>query len=57
MRRFKSSGHAQRFLAAQGPIRDHFCPRRHRLSAHAYKEERNRRFLVWNDITRLQPAA
>jgi putative transposase len=26
MRRFKSVGHAQRFLAAQGPIRDHFVP-------------------------------
>src|SRR5438045_8692914 len=25
MRRFKSAGHAQRFLAAQGPIRDQFC--------------------------------
>ncbi len=36
MRRFKSPGHAQRFLSAHGPIRDHFCPRRHRLKAHAY---------------------
>ncbi len=33
MRRFKSAGHAQRFLAAFGPIRGHFCPRRHRLKA------------------------
>ncbi len=28
MRRFKSPGHAQRFLASFGPIREHFCPRR-----------------------------
>jgi len=33
MRRFKSAGHAQRFLAAQGPIREHFCPGRDRLGA------------------------
>src|ERR687893_346681 len=47
MRRFKSPGHAQRFLSAHGPIRGHFCPRRHRLGAHAYQEERARRFQVW----------
>ncbi len=57
MRRFKSPGHAQRFLSIHGPIRDHFCPRRHRLNAHAYKEERSRRFLVWNDITGVHPTA
>ena len=57
MRRFKSPGHAQRFLSAHGPIRDHFCPRRHRLKAHAYKEERNRRFQVWNDVTGVHPTA
>ena len=33
MRRFKSPGHAQRFLAAYGPIADHFRPRRHRLTS------------------------
>src|ERR671926_705590 len=36
MRRFTSPGHAQRFLAAYGPIAAHFRPRRHRLTAHAY---------------------
>ena len=35
MRRFKSPGHAQRFLAASGPIADHCRPRRHRLTAAA----------------------
>ena len=38
MRRFKSGGHAQRFLAAHDPIREHFCPRRHRLGAKRYRE-------------------
>jgi len=33
MRRFKSGGQAQRFLAAHGPIREHFCPHRHQLGA------------------------
>src|SRR4028118_1305386 len=54
MRRFTSPGHAQRFLSAHGPIRGHFCPRRHRLKAHAYREERSQRFLVWNDVTGVQ---
>ena len=57
MRRFKSPGQAQRFLSAHGPIRGHFCPRRHRLKAQAYKEARTRRFLVWNEITGVQQAA
>ncbi len=57
MRRFKSPGHAQRFLSAHGPIRDHFCPRRHRLAAHAYKEERSRRFLIWSQVAGVQSAA
>ena len=50
MRRFKSAGHAQRFLSAFGPIREHFCPRRHRLRAEEYRRERARRFLVWNEV-------
>src|SRR5918996_3527540 len=33
MQRFKSPGHAQRFLSAYGPIAQHFRPRRHLLSA------------------------
>src|SRR6266545_155733 len=57
MRKFKSPGHAQRFLAAQGPIRDHFCPRRHRLSAHEYRTIRQERFAIWNTITGVQPTA
>ncbi len=57
MRRFKSPGHAQRFLSAFGPIREHFCPRRHRLRADEYRRERARRFQVWNEVSGLQKAA
>ncbi len=51
MRRFKSPGHAQRFLAAYGPIASHFRPRRHRLTAAAYRETRAERFATWRVIT------
>src|SRR4051794_21553204 len=51
MRRFKSPGHAQRFLAAYGPIAGHFRPRRHRLTATAYRETRAERFATWRAIT------
>ena len=33
MQRFKSAGHAQRFLSAYEPIRGHCCPRRHHMTA------------------------
>ncbi len=51
MRRFKSPGHAQRFLAASGPIAAHFRPRRHRLTAAVYRETRAERFATWRAIT------
>jgi putative transposase len=38
MRRFKSAGHAQRFLSTFGIITSHFCVGRHRYSAHGYRE-------------------
>ena len=50
MRRFKDPGHAQRFLAAYGPIASHFRPRRHRLTA-AYRETRDQRFAMWRTVT------
>jgi len=46
MQRFKSPGHAQRFLAAYGPIASHFRPRRHQFSALAYRQEMGQRFQV-----------
>jgi putative transposase len=57
MQRFKSPGQAQRVLAAYGPITAHFRPRRHRLSAPAYRQEMRHRFHTWQEITGLIPAA
>src|SRR5215468_11021838 len=51
MQRFKSPGHAQRFLAASGPIAQHFRPRRHRFSASVYRQELRKRFQIWREIT------
>jgi putative transposase len=44
MQGFKSPGHAQRFLSAYGPIAQYFRPRRHLLSASAYRQEMSHRF-------------
>jgi putative transposase len=51
MQRFKSPGYAQRFLATYSPIAQHFRPRRHRLSAPAYRQEMAQRFQLWQKIT------
>ena len=51
MRRFKDLGHAQRFLAAYGPIAAHFRPRRHRLTAEVYRQTRDERFASWRAVT------
>jgi putative transposase len=51
MQRFKSPGHAQRFLSAYGPIAQHFRPRRHLLVASAYRQEMRQRFQTWREIT------
>ncbi len=57
MQRFKSAGHAQRFLSAFGLIRDHFCLGRHLLKAGEYRAERQRRFQVWDEVTGVGAAA
>jgi putative transposase len=57
MQGFKSPGHAQRFLAAYGPIAQHFRPRRHRLSASDYRQEMQRRFDTWQELATLPTAA
>jgi len=57
MRQFKSPGHAQRFLAAYGPIASHFRPRRHRLTATAYRQQRDDAFATWCEITNVAVAA
>ncbi len=51
MRRFKSPGHAQRFLAASGPSAAHCRPRRHRLTAAAYRATSAERFATWRAVT------
>ncbi len=48
---FKDPGHAQRFLAAYGPIASHCRPRRHRLVAEAYRQIRAERFATWRIVT------
>ncbi|HEX9872128.1 MAG TPA: IS6 family transposase [Candidatus Tectomicrobia bacterium] len=57
MQGFKSPGHAQRFLSGYGPIAQHVRPRRHRVSASAYRQEIRRRFDTWQDLTNLPTAA
>src|SRR5262249_45276945 len=57
MQRFKSPGHAQRFLSAYGPIAQHFRPRRHRFAAPAYRQEMKKRFQIWQTITGTASAA
>ena len=47
MRRFKSAGHAQRFLSAFGIILSHFRPGRHLYSADGYREVMRSRFAAW----------
>jgi putative transposase len=57
MQEFKSPGHAQRFLSAYGTIAQHFRPRRHRFSASDYRQEMQRRFDTWQELTTLPTAA
>jgi len=57
LRRFKRPGHAQRFLAAYGPIMNHFRPRRHRPTAPAYRQTRDQRFATWRTVAGLLVAA
>jgi len=51
MRRCKGPGHAQRFLAAYGPIAGHCRPRRHRLAAVAYRATSATRCATWRAVT------
>ena len=51
LQRFKSAGHAQRFLFAYGPIAQHLRPRRHLFSAPVNRQELRARFATWRGIT------
>src|SRR5919205_506236 len=57
MRRFKSVGQAQCFLSAHGPIRQHFRPNRHKISASDYRTKMQEQFAVWNEVTSLSMVA
>jgi putative transposase len=57
MQGFKSAGHAQRFLAAYGPIIEHFRPRRHLCSAPEYRQKMAQQFQTWREITGTTRAA
>jgi len=50
LQRFKSAGHAQRFLEPFGAVCNQFRPRRHRLSAHHYREIMRSRFCIWQEV-------
>ncbi len=56
LQRFKSPEHAQQFLAAFGPISDHFRPRRHLLSAPEYHQLLQTRFTQWRQVTGIAAA-
>src|SRR5258705_281414 len=49
MRRFKSAGHAQRFLSAFGIITSHFRVGRHLYRASAYRAVMKSRFAIWEE--------
>lgn len=51
MKGFRSVGSAQRFLGAFSRVSPHFRPRRHRMTAPAYRTEMANRFMTWHDVT------
>lgn len=51
MRRFKSAGHAQRFLSANDGINNLFPRCRHCLPACHYRAVRTEAFQTWVEIT------
>jgi len=57
MKRFRTPGAAQRFLAVFSVISPQFRPRRHRRTADNYRTEMTRRFALWNEVTGLTAAA
>ena len=57
MQRFKSSDQAQDFLSAHAFIHGHFRPRRHLMTASAYRSIRSEAFDVWRQETYIRDAA
>ena len=57
MGRFKSPGHAQRFLSAFEPIREYFHPYQHQHPAKEYREIMSQRIESWQELIRLEKTA
>jgi putative transposase len=57
MQWFKSPAQAQRFLSAHAMIYGHFRPRRHLMTAEAYRHARDNAFRAWTRETCVQVAA
>ena len=57
MRRFKSAGHAQRFLSAFGIINSHFRVGRHLYRARGYREVMKARLVLWQEVICVGAAA
>ena len=51
MRRFKSAGHAQRFLSVHAAVNNLSRQDRHLMTARNYRELRNRGFTEWNKVS------
>ncbi len=51
MRRFKSAGHAQRFLTVHGAVGNLFRLGRHLIRASYYREFRSKAFSEWQQVT------
>jgi putative transposase len=57
MKRFKSTGQAQRFLSAHDQVNNLFHLRRDHVTASEYRAARARAFEVWTDISGVAAAA
>ena len=57
LQRFKSSGHAQRFLSVFEPLNTHFRPPRHLLKASHYRQKMQECFSAWREVTEQQTGA
>ena len=57
MKRFKSAGHAQRFLSAHDQINNLFHLRRDHVTATEYRTVRTQAFTIWDEITGAKAAA
>jgi putative transposase len=57
VKRFKSAGQAQRFLAAHDPINNLFHLRRDHITATQYRDARAQAFATWAEVTGAKAAA